>query len=114
MNSDQDRSSYDGRHEFDPGWTGMSVQCNALVTRLGDTDICDLPREAHVVEPEATEDLVVDFEGAPVKKLSLVTTSRGLTYAVEGGEVFRTDIPLPTGETAWDAHVRTALAIVGG
>lgn len=34
-------------HDFDPGWTGMSKECNALVLREGYGDTCNAPKEAH-------------------------------------------------------------------
>lgn len=33
------------RHEFDPGYTGMSEACNRLVLRDDYGDDCGLPRE---------------------------------------------------------------------
>lgn len=34
------------KHEFDPGWTGLSTQCNRLVVKPGTTyaDTCGMPR----------------------------------------------------------------------
>lgn len=47
-------------HAFNPGHTGLSERCNALVVRDGAADECGMPREHHLTEcatcGEADED----------------------------------------------------------
>lgn len=78
-----------GTHEFDPGYSGMSVTCNALVERGGHADDCGLPRDQHR-DRHRTPPESAGREHLPAEPQT-ISDSTGLVYCKACGFLLSSD-----------------------